>query len=1054
MKVTLDGIIASDHFILQNDFTKAKDFYNKQRNETFRNEQHHFYTVYCNYYCDFLIKTGDYKLAQKELADLRKSLKKYSLTQEVLTVNKIYICQNYGELYNHIGEYHKAIKYLKFALRIQKYYPGCAIDYSFGDHYFELAKAYRKLGDYDQALSYFSRAYFQYTNDSCVLCQYKKAQTVNCIGVTFWYKNDVRNTEIFINRSHEIQKQIDLPQSHFALTKIENDLGLHFWKKAKQTHVSERAIYYVKAFEYFEKAKDRYIEFFGTENHRFIANIYGNYGQMYRDQGDPGLARAAYEEEIRIRSEIFKHHPSLIRGHSNMAELCLDEEDFKGAFNHANQAIFNGIKDNGDGYACYKSDYYEPIKKPTLRRVAAHYLLIRALYMRAKSLLCLYEKALREEENGKAKVYLELAYDTLYVATQLVEDIRNSYLAEGSILQASAEARPVYELFIDVIYTLIDWLEDGFDTILGLEVEALKIQAFDITEKGKATLLLRTVEDSQQETTRTKRKGGSVGEILGRQPKDEVKSILLQYLMDKQVVAPKSYGKEKKMSKAKPVEPVEHKTDKTKEEELSGFEKKSLKTYGDYFEQINRLSVKEAQEELSTDAAAIISYFVGESQLYAFVITKNKFEVKELKFEHGKINNMEHLREVILDFSANLSKGHADFNDAKYIQTARSLYDMLFKPLEAYLKEINRIYLIPEDTLSILPFEALVSKDVDFSSFHGGNLYPHLDYLLKRFEISYHFSLTLLARYTKEPLPNRDLKHFVGFAPDYEGLEMGEALPYARREIKEIGKLFKKNKLIKKLGNKKKDDVLSMYGKRMTVKRMTVKKILKTLPNYQFVHFTAHYSPEEADFFAGIMLPISADEIDYLTLKEVYELNLETHLVVLSCCSTGLGAIEKGEGPIAFNRSFVLAGARNIIYTLFDIHDDDAYRLLLSFYQKILKGKYYSKALHEAKLEIMRNSLTPSCWSGFVYMGNQLHHAFEAEKEIRLHMEEDGKLPTFQLVENKGQMTKVIDQIGPFDLEHFNEDEASIEKIKSWNEVAKLTKAVDDYFKSKGIDLD
>jgi CHAT domain-containing protein len=102
-------------------------------------------------------------------------------------------------------------------------------------------------------------------------------------------------------------------------------------------------------------------------------------------------------------------------------------------------------------------------------------------------------------------------------------------------------------------------------------------------------------------------------------------------------------------------------------------------------------------------------------------------------------------------------------------------------------------------------------------------------------------------------------------------------------------------------------------------------------------------------------LPTGDDGI--LTAEEVVSLNLRgTELVVLSACETGLGRTGGGEGVFGLQRAFHLAGARNVLASLWKVDDQATAAQMKLFYQKLwVEQKTPLQALREAQLHVYRN---------------------------------------------------------------------------------------------------
>jgi len=130
-------------------------------------------------------------------------------------------------------------------------------------------------------------------------------------------------------------------------------------------------------------------------------------------------------------------------------------------------------------------------------------------------------------------------------------------------------------------------------------------------------------------------------------------------------------------------------------------------------------------------------------------------------------------------------------------------------------------------------------------------------------------------------------------------------------------------------------------------------------------------------FHSGIVLSTSyrhtkskESNFDYdgvVTAYEVMNLDLSnTDLVVLSACDTGLGKVENGEGVYGLQRSFLQAGADNILISLWKVEDLMTKDLMVKFYSYL--GQQYSsrEAFKLAQLDMLHEVGNPRLWAGFV----------------------------------------------------------------------------------------
>jgi CHAT domain-containing protein len=105
-----------------------------------------------------------------------------------------------------------------------------------------------------------------------------------------------------------------------------------------------------------------------------------------------------------------------------------------------------------------------------------------------------------------------------------------------------------------------------------------------------------------------------------------------------------------------------------------------------------------------------------------------------------------------------------------------------------------------------------------------------------------------------------------------------------------------------------------------------------------------------------------------LTAYEISQMNLShTELVVLSACETGLGDIQGNEGVYGLQRAFKIAGAKYLIMSLWQVPDKQTSMLMTNFYKKWLEDKMTIRdAFHAAQKDMREMGFDPYQWAGFV----------------------------------------------------------------------------------------
>ncbi|HEV2764718.1 MAG TPA: CHAT domain-containing protein, partial [Pyrinomonadaceae bacterium] len=152
------------------------------------------------------------------------------------------------------------------------------------------------------------------------------------------------------------------------------------------------------------------------------------------------------------------------------------------------------------------------------------------------------------------------------------------------------------------------------------------------------------------------------------------------------------------------------------------------------------------------------------------------------------------------------------------------------------------------------------------------------------------------------------------------------------------------------------------------------------LKQFRVVHFATHgLLNEKHPELSGIVLSMVNErgqpEDGFLSLRDIYQLDLPVELVVLSACRTGLGKQVQGEGLVGLTRGFMYAGAPRVVVSLWRVDDAATAELMGRFYRHLL-GKNRppaATALRRAKIEMMEAHAdwrAPYFWAGLVLQGD------------------------------------------------------------------------------------
>jgi CHAT domain-containing protein len=139
------------------------------------------------------------------------------------------------------------------------------------------------------------------------------------------------------------------------------------------------------------------------------------------------------------------------------------------------------------------------------------------------------------------------------------------------------------------------------------------------------------------------------------------------------------------------------------------------------------------------------------------------------------------------------------------------------------------------------------------------------------------------------------------------------------------------------------------------------------LSQYNVIHLALHgyVDSEIPDRSALVFAPENSAQSDgLLQVREIRGLHLNTDLVTLSACDTGIGPIGE-EGVENIVNAFIEAGAQSVVSTLWEVEDHATAELMTNFYENLGRKEEKTEALRQAQLTILKSGSPPYYWAGF-----------------------------------------------------------------------------------------
>ena len=562
----------------------------------------------------------------------------------------------------------------------------------------------------------------------------------------------------------------------------------------------------------------------------------------------------------------------------------------------------------------------------------------------------------------------EMKRGNLEEARKRIEEslaLRETVRARSGSLQLRASYRATletaYEFYIDVLM-----LQHAKSPSHGYDAEAL-----NANERGRARSLLERLSEAPIDI----RQGVDAGLIAKER---ELKLVM-------NAKAQREMALKARRGSAEEIATLQREISALEDEyqQVQAAIRKSSPQYS-ALTQPQPLGLKEIQQQLDPNTV-LLEYALGEERSYLWVVSPDSLKTFQLSKREQIENVAREVSESLVARSVVKSletpqqkRARIAEADARFQQRAAELGRIILSPAAAEFGK-KRLVVVSDGALQYVPFAALsvVSNrplilDNEIISLPSASAFAVQRQNLSNRELApkavaviadpvfstYDPRLKSGAPGTDSSDSTRRIEHLYGTA---NGQLSIPRLPFTRWEADQILAIAPRESSMKALDFRANRSIATS----------------DELSKYRYVHFATHgYLDTTRAGLSAIVLSMVDEQgrpqDGFLRAHDIYNLKLPAELIVLSACETGLGKDVRGEGIDGMTRGFMYAGARRVIFSLWNVNDKATAALMQRLYVEMLKsGKTPAAALRAAQIQLLRTRQwqSPYYWAPFVMQG-------------------------------------------------------------------------------------
>ena len=334
--------------------------------------------------------------------------------------------------------------------------------------------------------------------------------------------------------------------------------------------------------------------------------------------------------------------------------------------------------------------------------------------------------------------------------------------------------------------------------------------------------------------------------------------------------------------------------------------------------------------KVAPPSGAVLTYYLHRDRLYLWLVTREAVQLRQVEVSAAA------LAEEVTRLRTTLTR------QLTFAEPARRLYQQLIEPFAAEIAGREHLVIVPHQVLHYLPFTVLQDEKGRYLGFeHTLSTAPSLSVL----------GHCLAKGEAFAGMERRQMEVMAFGNPDLGNRRYD--LPFAEREVRSLRRYY--------------PSVAVSTGAEASESRLR-----QASPWPPLLLFSCHGEFDEHNpMLSALLLAPDQQHDGRLEAHELFGLEMNSYLVAMSACETGLGTLLSGDEVVGLTRAFTYAGAASLMASMWKVDDLATAVLVKRFFHHLAEGDSRPQALRKAQRVVAETiNAYPSYWAAFQISGD------------------------------------------------------------------------------------